>query len=193
MKTNININVKDKVSGEPKKGLPGSPQPAIFYPELGIPQMEHQSQYPSVPISQAPTFTERSIDPSQLNTLNDVITNLQSRDVQLRNEIEEKHTLISVLEQLLTSYEDNPLIINKCVVCEYKQLIEMIKVLCGAEKVELVLGEDVNCTCGSNKFIKIGTILVTKDGVATEFKRNYNDKYTLLTKHGISTKMCVEK
>jgi hypothetical protein len=198
MKTNINIHVKDgqKKVPAPQDRNPLMPQP---YPNLsrniqeGIPP----SAFQSVPASQCQS--ERGDEyiqyaPQAIHyPTPEELQQVQSRTIDLTAELDDKDAQIQVLEELLTSYENNPVMINKLVICQYQQLITIIKTLTGAEKVELVCDDDANCTCLGSKFIKLSTILVTKNGVATEFKRNYNDKYTLLTKHAISTKLVVEK
>ena len=68
--------------------------------------------------------------------------------------------------------------------------MNIIKVLTNAEKVEFSLDEDKSCTCCNSKYIYISKIFVTKDGKTQEFKHAYNEKYSLLTKHGVSLKIC---
>ena len=68
--------------------------------------------------------------------------------------------------------------------------MNIIKVLTGAEKVEFSLDEDKSCTCCNSKYIYISKIFVTKDGKTQEFKHGWNEKYSLLQRHGISLKIC---
>lgn len=115
---------------------------------------------------------------------------IQERSIDLTEDLADKDAQIEVLEALLSCYENNPLIINKFVVCQYNTLMNIIKVLTSAEKVEFSLDEDRSCTCCNSKYIYISKIFVTKDGKTQEFKHAYNEKYSLLTKHGISLKIC---
>lgn len=115
---------------------------------------------------------------------------VQTRDIDLTADIEDKDRQIEVLESLLSCYENNPLIINKFVVCQYETLMNIIKVLTNAEKVEFSLDEDKSCTCCNSKYIYISKIFVTKDGKTQEFKHAFNEKYSLLQRHGISLKIC---
>ena len=115
---------------------------------------------------------------------------IQERDIDLTADIEDKDRQIEVLEALLSCYENNPLIINKFVVCNYNTLMNIIKVLTSAEKVEFSLDEDKSCTCCNSKYIYISKIFVTKSGKTQEFKFAFNEKYSLLQKHGISLKIC---
>ena len=113
-----------------------------------------------------------------------------TRDIDLTADIADKDAQIEVLEALLSCYENNPLIVNKYVVCKYDTLMTIIKTLTGGDKVEFTLDEDRSCTCCSSKFIYISKIFVTKDGKSQEFKHAYNEKYSLLQRHGISLKIC---
>ena len=110
---------------------------------------------------------------------------IQERSIDLTEDL-----AIEVLEALLSCYENNPLIINKFVVYQYNTLMNIIKVLTSAEKVEFSLDEDKSCTCCNSKYIYISKIFVTKDGKTQEFKFAYNEKYSLLQRHGISLKIC---
>ena len=132
--------------------------------------------------------------PSVVPTVNPI----QERSIDLTEDLADKDAQIEVLEALqievlealLSCYENNPLIINKFVVCQYNTLMNIIKVLTSAEKVEFSLDEDRSCTCCNSKYIYISKIFVTKDGKTQEFKHAYNEKYSLLTKHGVSLKIC---
>ena len=145
------------------------------------------------PGAQIPT----PINPEQLATVAypyqsavPIVSPVQERDIDLTVDIADKDAQIEVLEALLSCYENNPLIINKFVVCQYETLMNIIKVLTGAEKVEFSLDEDKSCTCCNSKYIYISKIFVTKDGKTQEFKHGWNEKYSLLQRHGISLKIC---
>ena len=120
------------------------------------------------------------------NPIQDVVT----RDIDLTADIADKDAQITVLEALLACYENNPIMINKFVVCKYETLMDIIKTLTGGDKLEFTLDEDKSCTCCNSKYIYISKIFVTKDGKAQEFKHGWNEKYSLLQRHGISLKIC---
>ena len=137
------------------------------------------------------------IPPEQLSTVAypyasvpQTVNPIQERSIDLTEDLADKDAQIEVLEALLSCYENNPLIINKFVVCQYNTLMNIIKVLTAAEKVEFSLDEDKSCTCCNSKYIYISKIFVTKEGRSQEFKYGYNEKYSLLQKHGISLKIC---
>ena len=120
-----------------------------------------------------------------------VASPVQERDIDLTADIADKDAQITVLEALLACYENNPVMINKFVVCKYETLMDIIKTLTGGDKVEFQLDEDKSCTCCNSKYIYISKIFVTKDGKAQEFKHGWNEKYSLLQRHGISLKIAV--
>ena len=113
---------------------------------------------------------------------------IQERSSDLTEDLADTDAQIEVLEALLSCYENNPLIINKFVVCQYNTLMNIIKVLTSADKVEFSLDEDRSCTCCNSKYIS--KIFVTKDGKTQEFKHAYNENYSLLQRHGISLNIC---
>ena len=167
--------------------------PPGFTPGAQIPTPLAQEQYtagayPSV--SAVPTVNPipTAGDPSAVNY--GYVPQVQTRDIDLTADIEDKDRQIEVLESLLSCYENNPLIINKFVVCQYETLMNIIKVLTNGEKVEFSLDEDKSCTCCNSKYIYISKIFVTKDGKTQEFKHAFNEKYSLLQRHGISLKIC---
>lgn len=113
------------------------------------------------------------------------------------------------LTLLLSAYQNNPIRINNYVIVNHKLLIEMIKLLTNAERVDLILSDDisVNCSCGRSllppsvggssccadadhdDLIYISKILVTKDDSTTELKYGYNNVSSEFVKFGISLKI----
>ena len=113
--------------------------------------------------------------------------------VDLSAEIEDIEKKNQFLEMVVEMYETNPLKINSYVVCKSSLLMNMIKLLTGCEKVDLVIDDsDIGCGCGASsaKILKIDKILVTKDGKTEELKYCYNNIYTEFIKYGISLKLC---
>ena len=81
------------------------------------------------PGAQIPT----PINPEQLATVAypyqsavPIVSPVQERDIDLTADIADKDAQIEVLEALLSCYENNPLIINKFVVCQYETLMNII-------------------------------------------------------------------
>ena len=156
--------------------------PPGFIPGAPIPTPAPQQQDPYNSVAY-PSAYQVPIN----NPIQDVVT----RDIDLTADIADKDAQIAVLEALLACYENNPIMINKFVVCKYETLMDIIKTLTGGDKVEFSLDEDKSCTCCNSKYIYISKIFVTKDGKAQEFKHGWNEKYSLLQRHGISLKLAV--
>lgn len=151
-------------------------------------------QYPNVP----PLQTYASVQPQERNINftpvgESVQSPLQPQISLLTNELENMEIKNKFLETLLSIYELNPLRVNNYLVCHSNSLMELIKILTRADKVELVIDEEEGCTgCLSNtKYMKIQRILVTKDDKALDLKICFNDIYSQLVRYGISTKMCI--
>lgn len=139
-----------------------------------MPQQMDQSTYPSVPV------TDRGISERGISDLS--------------NELQSLETKNQFLEMIVAMYESNPLKINSYVVCESKLLMNMIKLLTDAEKVELVIDDSTDgCGCGAigSKFIKVDKILVYKNNQTTDLKYGYNDIYTQFIRYGVSLKLVV--
>ena len=129
------------------------------------------------------------------NMANYTATGVLSRDFDLDKDIQiqDLETKNKFLTLMLTVYQNNPLYINSYVVCESKILMDMIKLLTGCEKVDLVLSDDVACggCTGNSNLIYISKILITKDGKTEEFKYSYHEIYSKFISYGISLKVVV--
>lgn len=180
VKQEQNVNIKIAANRPPPVQPVSYPQVPQMQPQMGYTQNGTQDAnfttpsttgaYPSVaPINNPPL--ERSIE-------------LDGEDLDTKNKF---------LEILLNIYETNPLRMNNYLVCHSNTLMELIKILTKADKVELVINEDSGCTgCVSNsKYMKIDKILVSKNGVSNELKYGYNHVWTELIRHSISLKICI--
>ena len=180
--TNVNIKItpqKTNQSQQPPISYPtvppiingATPPPMTTPPPVNftMPQQMDQSTYPSV------QATDRGIS-------------------DLTNEMQSLEKKNQFLEMIVAMYESNPLKINSYVVCESKLLMNMIKLLTNADKVELVIDDSADgCGCGAinSKFIKIDKILVFKNSKSEELKYGYNDIYTQFIRYGVSMKLVV--
>ena len=132
----------------------------------------------------------QSVSPPTINNQSQLVRDRGIAD--LGNELEELDKKNRFLEMLVEMYENNPLKVNSYIVCESKLLMEMIKLLTGCQKVELVLNEDIGCsgcTAKSGKIIYVSKILVTNEGKTEDLKYAYNDIYSQFIKYAISLKM----
>ena len=185
--TNVNIKITPQRTNQSQPSTPmnypsippiinGATPPPMTTPPMTpppvnftMPQQMDQSTYPSV------QATDRGIS-------------------DLTNEMESLEKKNQFLEMIVAMYESNPLKINSYVVCESKLLMNMIKLLTDADKVELVIDDSADgCGCGaiSSKFIKIDKILVFKNSKSEELKYGYNDIYTQFIRYGVSMKLVV--
>lgn len=174
--TNVEIKIK------PQHTIPQQAHP-VYYPN--IPQMNPQSRDVNFTIPEENSQYQFQPPTNNLS---------QDRGIaDLGNEIEDLTVKNKFLETLLSIYELNPLRVNNYLVCHSNSLMELIKILTHADKVELIIDEDSGCTgCVSkNKYLEIQRILVTKDGKSNDLKYGYNDVYAQLVRYGISLKLCV--
>lgn len=191
--TNVNIKVQQpQTPVQPKADVPSggiSYSPSYvghnISPNFTIPPMTEGSAYPSVapigsPFPSDASSTERGIPHSSS-------FEVEIEHLTLRNKF---------LELLLEMYQNNPLKINSYIICNNKLFMDMIKLLTGAEKVDLILNDDISCDCSgccanadNDELIYVSKILVTKEGETKELKYCYNDVYSQFIKYGISTKI----
>lgn len=197
VKQEQNVNIKIAANRPPPvqpvtytKGL----NPEGGYPQ--VPQMQPQVQ------PQVANFTIGTQSPGSMNippttgqypSVAPINSPARERSVELDGEIEDLDTKNKFLEILLSIYETNPLRMNNYLVCHSNTLMELIKILTKADKVELVINEDSVCTgcVSSSKYMKIDKILVSKNGVSNELKYGYNHVWTELIRHSISLKICI--
>ena len=118
---------------------------------------------------------------------------LQTREIELTENIDDLETKNKFLELLLQVYEDNPIKINSYLICKSSILMEMIKLLTNCDKVDLILDDNIGCTgCVSkNKYTYVSKILITKDGKTEDLKYAYNSIYSQFIQHGISLKVVI--
>lgn len=106
-------------------------------------QPQHQRQ----PSNQSVNFTQplemSSLSPSTQPTSNTV----QERGISdLGADISSLETKNKFLEILLSIYETNPIKISDLLICHSQTLMELIKILTNADKVELIVNDESGCT-----------------------------------------------
>ena len=121
------------------------------------------------------------------------IQELQEREIELTENIDDLEVKNQFLELLLQVYENNPIKLNSYLICKSSTLMEMIKLLTNCDKVDLVLDDNIGCTgCVSkNKYTYVSKILVTKNNKTEDLKYAYNDIYSKFVQHGISLKVVI--
>ena len=218
IKQEQNTNVNIKITPQNKQQRPST---VPLYPDVqplnqnvnftpANPQMAFQQGGTN---SDTPMMTHQEVGPSMsgvnpesafqyqlpINSQSQLVRDsLETRPCSTRGiadigiELEELDKKNRFLEMLVEMYENNPLKVNSYIVCESKLLMEMIKLLTGCQKVELVLNEDIGCsgcTAKSGKIIYVSKILITKDGKTEDLKYAYNVIYSQFIKYAISLKM----
>ena len=159
----------------------------------------YQTSYPTIhPNGISPNFTTippmdqssyQSVQP--ISNPSEGVTNQGIEE--LESKIDELYNKNEFLELLLSVYKNNPLKVNSIVIADNRLFMKMIKLLSGAEKVELVLDENVSCECGcsatASELIYVSKILITLNGKTEDLKYCRNDVYSTFIKHNISTKI----
>ena len=93
-----------------------------------------------------------------------------------------------VLRIIIDILHNNPLILNKYIIADDELLVEMIRLLCNADDVQLD-AEDVGEGCISkNKYRKVNSIYVSVDGKTQNLKYDFPAVMKQLRDLHISTK-----
>ena len=141
-----------------------------------------------------PTYpAPESINPYTITELQEQLNNIQQREISLTENIEDLEIKNKFLELLLEVYQENPVKLNSYIICKSSMLMEMIKLLTGCDKVDLVLDDDIACSgcITKNKYIYVSKILITKNDKTEDLKYAYNDIYSKFIQHGISLKIVI--
>lgn len=115
-------------------------------------------------------------------------SNVENTDIEPNNDEEQKVIADSInfLKLIIKAYEDNPIFINKYVVCNENTLKKMIKLLTQCDLVEFDY-LDPECTCFKDfKTRYINEIFIKKDGKKNNFKYSNVDDYNIIKSHKIS-------
>ena len=134
-------------------------------------------------LNEVPKVKERSID-----TANETLKNMESI-------IKNKDLLIQVLVLCVDILENNPLIINKFVIAEEKELSLMIKYLTDADEVDIYkVDHECKCTIGkSEKYDIVDRIIVKKNCEIYNLKYSFPDVVQFLFERRFSTKFVMIK
>jgi hypothetical protein len=111
-------------------------------------------------------------------------------------ELETLHAMVSNYETvskalilIIELYMSNPLVINKIIVPTEDVFSELIKVLTGADDIEVRYTEEVGCTLGSKKYKLVEDIIVIKNTESKSLKYSHPDVIRLFDRFNISVKM----
>ena len=183
--TVVNVNVNH--SPEPKETTtttttierPHTPSPTA--PPLTT-QPNESNPYSTLEPGQVSYVQERSVETAK-ESLNDLEAVIKSKD-----------NIINAYALMLDIVENNPLIVNRCVVAEIDNLTLLISYLTEADSVDIQEALDVDCSCvGRPKFVPIDKIYIIKDGETLNFKYSYPNANKILDEHHISVKFVVDR
>lgn len=124
---------------------------------------------------------ERSID-----TANDTLSNMEAI-------IKNKDYLIQALVLCVDILQNNPLIINKYVIAEERELALLVKYLTSADEVTILKDdhECKGCLGKGDKYDVVNRIMVKKDGEIYNLKYSYPDVVQFLFERRFSTKFII--
>ena len=104
--------------------------------------------------------------------------------------VKDKNCLIQALALIIDIYESNPLIINKFIVAEEKELARLITLLTGADEVEFIKKDDeTGCTCKVKDYSVVQKIMIRKNDELINFKYSFPSCVRLLDNRHISYKI----
>lgn len=109
---------------------------------------------------------------------------------ELQELLQYKDNVIEALSAILKIIESNPLIINKLIVASLDDLSQLIKLLTGADSVQINTNNDVECTCLKDfDFVAVDKIYVIKGNETLNFKYSFPDANKILDDHHVSVKL----
>ena len=137
------------------------------------PDLSKTVSYPDIDAQQSTTkdeTTQTQVSHFDLDSDNPY-KNLPTRDLasaetntkDLESLISEKDNVIKAQAIIIDMMMNNPLIINKYIIATEETLVELIKLLTGAEIVEIELA-DIECSCTTPKYAVIKKIFLTVKG-----------------------------
>ena len=190
--TNVNIKVQANPKQDPSTQHSSANHHGGITAQHSVPLYPNISANPSMGFT-IPTAT--GMDPSAYQSVQPTNSLTDHDTAALESEIAELTVKNKFLELMLAAYQQNPIKLNSYVIVHYQLLIEMVKLLANADKVDLILEDDhvVSCSCCNDddhdELIHVSKILITVNGVTTDLKYSNNSVYSEFTKLGVSTKI----
>lgn len=141
------------------------------------PDLTKTASYPEIDVDQDQKPVERAKTEPQPDTKvsyfpeENPYDSIATRDLasaqvsveELSKLIADKENIIKAQSIIIDMFQNNPIIVNRYIVATEETLIELIKLLTGAEIVEIELA-DIECTCTQPKFAVIKKIFLTVKG-----------------------------
>ena len=124
------------------------------------------------------------------------VSTVPETETDYYEELETLHAMVSNYETvskalilIIELYMSNPLVINKIIVPTEDVFRELVKVLTGADDIEVRYTEEVGCTLGSKKYKLVEDIIVIKNTEPKSLKYSHPDVIRLFDRFNISVKM----
>ena len=197
----VNVNVQQQPPPPPAPVSPAaiinttsrpSSAPAPSAPEIIERDIQLDLEEPETPTPATYGITTPTPTPAPVT----VSTVPAEPETDYYEELETLHAMVSNYETvskalilIIELYMSNPLVINKIIVPTEDVFRELVKVLTGADDIEVRYTEEVGCTLGSKKYKLVEDIIVIKNTEPKSLKYSHPDVVRLFDRFNISVKM----
>ena len=194
----VNVNVQQQPPPPPAPVSPAAiintaSRPAPAAPEI----IDRDIQLDEEPETPTPTtYGIATPAPAPAIPAPVTVSTVPEPETDYYEELETLHAMVSNYETvskalilIIEFYMSNPLVINKIIVPTEDVFSELIKVLTGADDIEVRYTEEVGCTLGSKKYKLVEDIIVIKSTEPKSLKYSHPDVIRLFDRFNISVKM----
>ena len=193
----VNVNVQQQPPPQPAAIInhvsrPSS-APAPSAPEIIERDIQLDLEEPETPTPATYGITTPAPAPAPAPV---TVSTVPETETDYYEELETLHAMVSNYETvskalilIIELYMSNPLVINKIIVPTEDVFRELVKVLTGADDIEVRYTEEVGCTLGSKKYKLVEDIIVIKNTEPKSLKYSHPDVIRLFDRFNISVKM----
>ena len=198
----VNVNVQQQPPPPPAPVSPAaiintasrpSSAPAPSAPEIIERDIQLDLEEPETPTPATYGITTPAPAPTPAPV---TVSTVPEPETDYYEELETLHAMVSNYETvskalilIIELYMSNPLVINKIIVPTEDVFRELVKVLTGADDIEVRYTEEVGCTLGSKKYKLVEDIIVIKSTEPKSLKYSHPDVIRLFDRFNISVKM----
>ena len=199
----VNVNVQQQPPPQPAaiinhvsrpSSAPAPSAPEIIERDIQLdleePETPTPATYGITTPAPAPVTAHTNVAPVTVSTVP------AEPETDYYEELETLHAMVSNYETvskalilIIELYMSNPLVINKIIVPTEDVFRELVKVLTGADDIEVRYTEEVGCTLGSKKYKLVEDIIVIKNTEPKSLKYSHPDVIRLFDRFNISVKM----
>ena len=200
----VNVNVQQQPPPQPAaiinhvsrpSSAPAPSAPAAYGGEIIERDIQLDLEEPETPTPAVYGITTPAPAPAPAPAPVTVST-VPETETDYYEELETLHAMVSNYETvskalilIIELYMSNPLVINKIIVPTEDVFRELVKVLTGADDIEVRYTEEVGCTLGSKKYKLVEDIIVIKNTEPKSLKYSHPDVIRLFDRFNISVKM----